>query len=229
MKVKRENTMKKIPMLMSLLVIFIVAGWLCIIPTDAKATGDYQPVVITESLGGYNILNFTLISEDPLGITEFIVGNNNAARWGNTINSTNPILAGWQGHRIERNSNDIYNEDVDPFDIQWRVLDQNSDYNSSWINPYNELFQDYTMAFLWTAYNVYDNGLLVGTPLGIGSYSTFIGVIETGIMASPFMVHNIVDGSYDGETTNSIPEPLTVLLLGIGLTAIAGIKRRYKE
>ncbi len=224
MKLKKENTIKKMRMLIVMLAIFIAVGWLSIIPNNANATGDYQPVVITESSVGNNNIYFTLITETPL-ITEFMIGNNDA--YGAYISSINPALSGWNGYMIERDTN------VSP----WYVMDQSDNYNSGWINNYDpSLFDGYTKAFLWSAFDVVGDGDINGSPLDIGIYSTFIGQTASG--ASPFLYHTGgipvsstdpgVDAAFEGYTTNSIPEPLSIILLGFGLVGLAGIRRKFK-
>jgi hypothetical protein len=212
-------------------------------PVVAGAITTDSPTIVTESWDGTTI-HTTITPGTGTSIVEFLIGNNDAGSAGiDEINNLPTydytIWYDWYlSDGTTHGMDGIFESHVDYTECVWGGTtawknEETGTWSASgvildWMDGVPG-FENYNKAFLWTTNPAFMNtsfhpGFTALTP-GI-TYYTFTG--STLSEGSPFAAHNLSGPTTYGNTTQSVPEPSFLLLLGIssiGLLSFRKIKR----
>jgi hypothetical protein len=216
---------KSIKTILFTLIAFVLAVSVLFSPSPARAIVSVADVSVTETWSDSTV-HFTIWTNKP-GLVEFIVGNNEASyAWVGTSNV--PLYTDgtytWSG--LTLTTEEIIVKDdgtVLPDDGTWR------DFKGHDLWPAGmEGFGDYTNAFFFTSNPQYVISSSNWTPLSTGTtYFGFYG--STLVPASPFAARFLDDTILYGQTNTTVPEPITLLFLGLGVIGFAGIGRKFRR
>jgi hypothetical protein len=213
-----------------------ISGLLFPVVASAMTTGP--TTTVTETWDGMNI-HATITPGAGTSIVEFLIGNNDAgSAWPDAINNlptySYTIWYDWYDAQGNHGTDGVLESYVDYTECVWGGT-------TAWKNEETGIwsasgvildwmdgvpgFENYNKAFLWTtnaAYrDSYHPGFTALTPEI--TYYTFSG--STDQPQSPFAAHNASGPATYGYTTQSVPEPSFLLLLGISSIGLLSIRK----